>query len=45
MAKFFSNLNFELLAIEKFARKYEVGYVDEHWLIYYFNGEDMTLFE
>ncbi|WP_204180425.1 MULTISPECIES: GNAT family N-acetyltransferase [unclassified Staphylococcus] len=42
---FFSNLNFELLAIEKFARKYEVGYVDEHWLIYYFNGEDMALFE
>ena len=42
---FFSNLNFELLAIEKFARKYDVDYVDEHWLIYYFNGEEMSLFE
>ncbi|MCD8890687.1 MULTISPECIES: GNAT family N-acetyltransferase [Staphylococcus] len=42
---FLSNLNFEVLALEKYARKYGEDYVDEHWLSYYFNGEEMRLFD
>lgn len=42
---FFSNLNFETLVLEQHARKYEDYYVDEHWLIYYFNKQDIELFE
>ncbi|KKI55146.1 acetyltransferase, GNAT family [Staphylococcus equorum subsp. equorum] len=41
---FFSNLNFDTLFIEEHARKYENYYVDEHWLIYYFKGNDLELF-
>ncbi|WP_432720375.1 GNAT family N-acetyltransferase [Staphylococcus shinii] len=41
---FFSNLNFETLVLEQHARKYDNYYVDEHWLIYYFNGDDDDLF-
>ncbi|PHK48812.1 GNAT family N-acetyltransferase [Staphylococcus edaphicus] len=40
---FFSNLNFETLVMEQHARKYEDCYVDEHWLIYYFNSNDIEL--
>ncbi|NWK85218.1 GNAT family N-acetyltransferase [Staphylococcus sp. GSSP0090] len=42
---FFSNLNFETLVLEQHARKYEDYYVDEHWLIYYFNKNDIELFD
>ncbi|MEB8126022.1 GNAT family N-acetyltransferase [Staphylococcus succinus] len=42
---FFSNLNFETLGLEHHARKYDNYYVDEHWLIYYFNGNDFEIFD
>ncbi|MGW7810264.1 GNAT family N-acetyltransferase [Staphylococcus xylosus] len=41
---FFSNLNFETLVLEHHARKYDNYYVDEHWLIYHFDGNDSDLF-
>ncbi|HLR18581.1 MAG TPA: GNAT family N-acetyltransferase [Staphylococcus sp.] len=42
---FFSNLNFDTLFLEEHARKYDDYYVDEHWLIYYFNGNDLELID
>lgn len=32
---FFSDLDFEVLALEQHARKYNSHYVDQHWLVYH----------
>ena len=35
---FFSDLDFDVLAVEQHARKYHDKYIDQHWLIYYLDG-------